>query len=174
MTTAPRSVPLGTAADELGVTPARVRALLASGALTAGPDGGVAAEQLADLVRRGTVRSADLAAVEGALDRALRRRLPALLEEVLAPALRAVRDEVAAGLGPLSGEVATAIADVEVTTRQLAEAQDAVRTLRASLTAERERSAGLERRVASLSTALEQQPTGLFRRRRRAAVPAPV
>jgi hypothetical protein len=166
-------VPLSTAADELGVTPARVRALVASGALPTGPDGGVAADALADLVRRGTVRSADLAAVEGALDRALRRRLPALLEETLLPALGAVRDEVAAGLGPLTDEVATAIADVEVTTRQLAEAQESVRSLRAQLSAERERSAALERRVASLSAALEQQPSGLFRRRR-AVVPASV
>jgi hypothetical protein len=60
-----------------------------------------------------------------------------------------------------------------VTTRQLAEAQESVRALRAQLSAERERSAALERRVASLSAALEQQPSGLFRRRR-AVVPASV
>ena len=142
------------AADELGVAPARVRALLAAGALTVAGDG-VQAEGVADLVKRGTLRSADVAAVESALDRALKRRLPGLLGETLAPAL-----------APLSGEVALALADVEITTRELAEAREATRVLQAQLTTERERVAVLERQVALL-----QEPSGFFRRRR-SAVPA--
>ena len=142
------------AADELGVAPARVRALLAAGALTASGDG-VHATSVADLVRRGTLRSVDVAAVEGALDRALRRRLPGLLGDALTPAL-----------APLSGEVALALADVEVTTRELAEAREAGRVLQAELTAAQERVALLERQVAVL-----QEPAGFFRRRR-SALPA--
>lgn len=150
MTTLPLSVPA--AADELGVTPSRVRSLIACGALTASGDG-VDPAGVAELTRRGTVRSADVAAFEGAVDRALRRRLPALLGEALVPAL-----------APLSGEVALAFADVEVTTRELAEAREAGRVLQAELVAARERVALLERQVAAL-----QEPVGLFRRRRSAA-----
>jgi hypothetical protein len=130
------------AADELGVAPARVRSLLASGALT--PSGGDAARvltrEVADLRRRGAVRSVDVAAVEGALDRALRRRLPLLLEQALQP---------------LSSEVATTMADVEASARQLAAAEERARVAEQALAVTR----------AEL-TALQARPTGMFRRRR--------
>jgi len=143
------------AADELGVAPARVRALLARGALTAAPgDAGVPAAEVADLVKRGVLRAVDATAVEAALDRALRRRLPALLEGSLAP---------------LAGEVATALADVEVSTRELARVEERAAGAEAALAAAHERAAGLEAQVRVLSAqvaALQAQPVGLFRRRR--------
>ncbi|MCW2601319.1 MAG: hypothetical protein JWM02_3148 [Frankiales bacterium] len=130
------------AADELGVTPARIRALLASGALKAARGHGtrIAARDVEELLRRGAVRSLDVAAIEGALDRVLRRRLPAMLEEALTP---------------LSTEVATTLADVEVSTRELAEALERARVAEAALTA-----AHVE------LAALQTRPAGLFRRRR--------
>ena len=148
------------AADELGVAPARIRSLLASGALQALPgDGGqVSAEQVADLVGRGTVRALDVAAVEGALDRALRRRLPGLLDAGLEYALE-----------PLSGEVALALADVEITTAHLGAAErraelaeDALDDARAQVHALRKQVAQLEEQLDVLAA----RPVGLFRRRR--------
>jgi hypothetical protein len=127
------------AADELGVAPARVRAMMANGALT-GSAGEVLASEVAELKRRGVVRSVDVAAVEGALDRALRRRLPQLLEQALQP---------------LSSEVATTMADVEASARQLAAAEERARVAEMALAATRAELAELQAR-----------PAGLFRRRR--------
>jgi len=139
------------AADQLGVAAARIRALLASGALQPATDGLVAAADVAELSRRGTLRSLDVAAVEGAVDRALRRRLPTLLGDGLDAALQ-----------PLAGEVATALADVEISTQQLVEEQERTRTAEAALAQARARVVELEQRVAALTT----RPAGLFRRRR--------
>ena len=150
-----RILTVSEAADRLGVAPARVRALQASGALQPVPGhaSSVAAEDVDGLVRRGVVRALDVAAVEGALDRALRRRLPDLLAERLAP---------------LQGEVATALADVELTTARAYEAEARARAADEQLAAARARIEELEHRVV----ALQVQPTGLFRRRRPAVAPA--
>jgi hypothetical protein len=152
----PRILTLTQAADELGVAPARVRALLASGALhpVPGHASSVDAAEVQQLVKRNVVRSVDVAAVEGALDRALRRRLPEVLAERLDGALT-----------PLSNELATALADVELSTQRVAQAEERARAAEQELTAARARIADLEQRVVALQT----QPTGLFRRRR----PAP-
>lgn len=149
-----RILTVSEAADLLGVAPARVRALQAGGALSPVPGHAtnVAAADVDALVRRGTVRALDLAAVEGALDRALRRRLPDLLAERLAP---------------LQGEVATALADVELTTTRALEAEARARAAEEQLAAARTRIEQLEQRVVAL-----QLPTGLFRRRRATAAPA--
>ena len=149
------------AADELGVAPARVRALLSRGALTPAPGDGttVLAADVAELSKRGTVRAVDATAVEAAVDRALRRRLPGLLE---------------GGLAPVAGEVATALADVEASTRELAAAEERSRAAEAALAAAETRIAGLDRQVRVLTAqvvALQSQPVGLFRRRR---TPGPV
>jgi len=152
---------IGEAADELGVTPARIRSLLASGALQppAGDEGGeVCREQVVELAQRGTVRALDLAAVEGALDRALRRRLPGLLDEGLDLALQ-----------PLSTEVATAFADVEITTQHLGVAERRAEIAEDALDAARLRVQELEAQVAELQgelAVLAARPLGLFRRRR--------
>ena len=169
MDTAQLSVPQ--AADELGVAPARVRALLSSGALRPAPDApdAVLAEDAAALLRRGAVRAVDVAAVEGALDRALRRRLPALLDAGVAAALDA---PLRAALEPLSGEVATALADVEISTQRLLEAERRAELSEAATTIARGQVAALEAQVAELEqqvAALQAQPVGLFRRRRRVA-----
>lgn len=162
------------AADELGVAPARVRSLVVSGALPSLGSNLVSAEAVTELVRRGTLRSLDVAAVESALDRALRRRLPPLLEGALAP---------------LSGEVATALVDVEVSTRELAEAEQralraeaALGQVRAELDATREElrasaealTEAHEERVALRAelAVLQAKPAGMFRRRRQAGSPA--
>ncbi|MCW2614788.1 MAG: hypothetical protein JWN08_1782, partial [Frankiales bacterium] len=50
---APRTLTVAEAADELGVAPARIRTLLASGALEAAADGQVLAAGVAGLARRG-------------------------------------------------------------------------------------------------------------------------
>ena len=112
---APAVLTVAEAADELGVAPGRVRALLSRGALQPAPGDGAAllAADVADLLKRGLVRAVDATAVEAAVDRALRRRLPALLE---------------GGLAPLASEVATALADVEVSSRQLAAAEEQIRS----------------------------------------------
>lgn len=161
------------AADELGVAPARVRSLVASGAVPSLGSNLVSAEAVAELVRRGTLRSLDVAAVESALDRALRRRLPPLLD---------------GALGPLSGEVATALADVEVGTRELAGAEQraaaaeaSLRQVRAELgttrdelrvSAEALSEAHVERAGLRAELAvLQAKPAGLFRRRRQAGSP---
>lgn len=156
MPTSPRTLTLTEAADELGVAPARVRALLASGALAPVPGhaSSVAAADVEALVRRGVVRSIDIAAVEGALDRALRRRLPELLEDRLGTALT-----------PVADEVATALADVELSAARVATAEERARVAQESLEQAQERVVALEARVA----ALEAQPVGLFRRRRSVA-----
>ena len=110
---------------------------------------------MADLVERGVVRAVDATAVESAVDRAFRQRLPALLE---------------AGLAPLVTEVATALADVDVSSRLLAAAEERVRTAEAALATYQTRTAGLDRQVQVLTAqvvALRSQPVGLFRRRRR-------
>ena len=157
---APAVLTVAEAADELGVAPARVRALLSKGALQPGPGDGTTllAADVADLARRGVVRAVDATAVEAAVDRALRRRLPALLE---------------GGLAPLATEVATALADVEVSSRQLAAAEERARTAEAALAAATDRAAGLDRQVRVLTAqvvALQSQPVGLFRRRRSTGV----
>jgi hypothetical protein len=156
MTATARTLTLTEAADELGVAPARVRALLGSGALqpAAGHVSSVAAADVQALIRRGVVRSLDVAAVEGALDRALRRRLPELLAERLDRALT-----------PVADEVATALADVELSTEQVATAEQRARAAEESLAQAQERVIALEARIA----ALEAQPVGLFRRRRSVA-----
>lgn len=155
MSASPRILTLTQAADELGVAPARVRALLASGALNTVPGhtSSVDAADVQQLVKRGVVRSVDVAAVEGAVDRALRRRLPDLLA-----------DQLDTALTPLSGEVATALADVELATEHVVAAEERARAAEEELTAARARIAELEHRVV----ALQMQPTGLFRRRRTA------
>lgn len=151
-----RTLTVTEAADELGVAPARVRALLASGALEPVPGhaSSVAAADVDALVRRGVVRSLDVAAVEGALDRALRRRLPELLEERLASAL-----------SPVADEVAVALADVDAGAARVALAEERARSAEAALAQAQERAVALEARLA----ALEAQPVGLFRRRRAVA-----
>ena len=154
------SLSISEAADELGVAPARIRALLASGALQAlpGEGGQVQAEQVAELVERGTVRALDVAAVEGALDRALRRRLPGLLDAGLEYALQ-----------PLSDEVAVAIADVEVTTQHLGVAERRAEIAEDELDDARAQVYALQRQVAQLEeqvAVLSARPVGLFRRRR--------
>lgn len=156
MTAQPRTLTLTEAADLLGVAPARVRALLASGALSPVPGHAstVAAADVEALVRRGVVRSLDVAAVEGALDRALRRRLPELLQA-----------RIDAALTPVAGEVATALADVELSAAAVATAEERARAAEAALTEAQERVVALEARLA----ALEAQPVGLFRRRRSVA-----
>ena len=149
-----RILTIAEAADALGVAPARVRALLASGALDAVPGhtSSVAAAAIEALQKRGVVRAVDIAAVEGALDRAIRRRLPELLEVTLRP---------------LADEVATAFADVEAGSALVARAEERTRAVEAQLTAAHQRIAELEQRVVVL-----QMPTGLFRRRRSAVAPA--
>ena len=156
MTAQPRLLTLAEAADELGVAPARVRALLASGSLDAvpGSPGTVRAADVEALARRGTVRAVDVAAVEGALDRALRRRLPDLLTERLE-----------AALAPVAGEVATAVADVELSAVRAEQAEDRARRAEEELARAQARIAALEQRVV----ALQVRPSGLFRRRRAAA-----
>jgi len=153
--TSPRILTVTEAADRLGVAPARIRALLTSGALhpVAGHASSVSAAEVDDLARRGVLRSVDVAAVEGALDRALRRRLP----EQLAPAL-----------APLADEVATALADVELSTQRVAAAEERARAAEEKLASAEQRVIDLERRVVEL----QLQPTGLFRRRRTAVAPA--
>ncbi|HVM26941.1 MAG TPA: hypothetical protein VM433_04620 [Mycobacteriales bacterium] len=159
MPDSPRILTLAQAADELGVAPARVRALVASGALdvVAGHPGSVLATDVHELTRRGAVRSVDIAAVEGALDRALRRRLPDVLAERLD-----------AALAPLAGEVATAFADVELSTQRVEQAEERARVAEQELARAQDRIAALEQRVV----ALQMQPTGLFRRRRTSVAPA--
>ena len=147
------------AADELGVAPARIRSLLASGALQAlpGQDGEVSCDELDELARRGTLRALDVAAVEGALDRALRRRLPGLLDTGLELALQ-----------PLAGEVATAIADVEITTEHLGVAERRAAVAEGALEAARLRVQQLEADVAQLQgqvAVLSARPAWPFRRR---------
>lgn len=85
-------------------------------------------------------------AVERALAKALERTLPGLLERAL---------------GPVQGEVAVALADVEASTRELLAAQEATRVAQAQLESARERIALLERQLAAVAA----QPAGLFRRR---------
>lgn len=157
MSSTPRILTLAQAADELGVAPARVRALLASGALEPVPGhlNSVAAADIEALVRRGVVRSIDIASVEGALDRALRRRLPELLE-----------DRLEAALSPLADEVAMTFADVELSTQRVTEAEERAKAAEDALATARERVLALEQRV----TALQERPAGLFRRRRAAGV----
>lgn len=154
--TSARTLTLAEAADVLGVAPARVRALLASGALQPAPGhtSSIPAGDVDALVRRGVVRSLDVAAVEGALDRALRRRLPELLE-----------DRLGAALNPVADEVATALADVELSATRVATAEQQTRAAETSLAQAQERVVALESRIA----ALEAQPVGLFRRRRSVA-----
>jgi len=144
-------------ADRIGVAPARVRALIASGILRTSPDDltAVRAAEVAELTRRGVVRSVDVAAVEGAVDRALRRRLPALLEAALHD-----------GLEPLSREVATALADVELSVEQRAAAEERARAAEAALSQARAEVTDLRQQVVALAA----QPRGLFRRRRSAGV----
>jgi chemotaxis protein histidine kinase CheA len=157
--TSPRILTLAQAADELGVAPARVRALLANGALQPVPGhaSSVAATDVDDLARRNVVRSVDVAAVEGALDRALRRRLPEVLAERLD-----------AAMAPVAGELATALADVEQSTQRVAQAEERARTAEEALAAAETRVAELQQRVVEL----QMQPTGLFRRRRAAVATA--
>lgn len=156
MTTSAPALTISEAADELGVAPARIRALIASGSLSAvpGEPGLVSATETAELVRRGVLRSVDVAAVEGAVDRALRRRLPGLLDLALTTALR-----------PVADELALAVADIDISTRQAAEAQARATAAEQSLGAARARVAALEARLA----ALQARPVGLFRRRREVA-----
>lgn len=144
-------------ADRIGVAPARVRALIASGILRTSPDDltAVPAAEVAELTRRGVVRSVDVAAVEGAVDRALRRRLPALLEAALHD-----------GLEPLSHEIATALADVELSVEQRAAAEERARAAEAALSQARAELMDLRQQVVALAA----QPSGLFRRRRSAGV----
>lgn len=151
---APRTLTVAEAADELGVAPARIRTLLASGALEAAADGQVLAAGVEGLARRGVVRSLDVAAVEGALDRALRRRLPELVGAQLQTAL-----------APLAGELATALADVELSTSRLTTSEARATAAEQALAASQSRVAELEAQVA----ALQAQPVGLFRRRRTVA-----
>lgn len=162
------------AADELGVAPARVRSLVASGALPSLGSNLVEAEGVAELVRRGTLRSVDVTAVESALDRALKRRLPQLLEGALVP---------------VATEVATALADVEISTRQLVEAEhrastaevalaqtrDELSASRAELSALQEELAASRSELAAVRAELavaQERPAGLFRRRRASGSPA--
>lgn len=162
------------AADELGVAPARVRSLVSSGAVPSLGSNLVSAEAVAELVRRGTLRSLDVAAVESALDRALRRRVPVLLD---------------GALQPLSGEVATALADVQVSTRELAEAEQRAAAAEASLRQVREELGATRDELCASAEALaearaeqaglraelavlQSKPGGLFRRRRQAGSPA--
>lgn len=162
------------AADELGVAPARVRSLVASGALPSLGSNLVEAEGVAELARRGTLRSIDVAAVESALDRALKRRLPLVLS---------------AALAPVATEVATALADVEISTRQLTEAEhrassaeEALARTRDELSASRAVVATLEDALAASRSELavvraelavaQERPAGLFRRRRSSGSPA--
>ncbi len=152
-----RTITVAETADQIGVAPSRVRALIASGVLSTSaqePDS-VPVAEVAELTRRGVVRAVDVAAVEGAVDRALRRRLPALLEAGLG-----------AGLAPLSREVATALADVELSVEQLAAAHERARAAEAALSEARAEVADLRGQLVSLAA----QPTGLFRRRRSNAV----
>jgi hypothetical protein len=153
--TAPRILTVPEAADELGVAPARVRALLSSGALQPAPGhaSSVVAADVEQLARRGVLRSLDVAAVEGALDRALRRRLP----ELLGPALN-----------PVADEVATALADVEMAAARVSAAEERARVAEAQLADAQARIHTLEERVVEL----QLRPTGLFRRRRAAVAPA--
>lgn len=152
MTTAPRILTVPEAADELGVAPARVRALLGSGALQPAPGhaSSVLASDVAELSRRGVLRSLDVAAVEGALDRALRRRLP---------------EQLTAALEPVSDELATALADVDAAAARVSAAEERARAAEEQLASAQLRVEQLERRVVEL----QLRPTGLFRRRR--AVP---
>jgi hypothetical protein len=152
MTSTARTLTLTEAADELGVSPARVRALLSSGALQPAPGhtSSIAAADVDALVKKGVLRSLDVAAVEGALDRALRRRLPDLLD---------------AALAPMTDEVAAAMADVDAGSGRVAAAEERARVAENALTEAQERAVALEARIA----ALEAQPVGLFRRRRSVA-----
>lgn len=156
MTATARTLTLAEAADVLGVAPARVRALIASGALPPAPghSSSVVAADVDALVRRGVLRSLDVAAVEGALDRALRRRLPDLLA-----------DRLDSALAPVAGEVATALADVELGAARVATAEEQARVAQLSLVQAQQQVVALEARIA----ALEAQPVGLFRRRRSVA-----
>ena len=156
MSSTARTLTLTEAADELGVSPSRVRALLTSGALQPAPGhtSSVAAADVDALVKKGVLRSLDVAAVEGALDRALRRRLPELLEARLDAALT-----------PMTSEVATAFADVDASSARVAAAEERARVAETSLAEAQERAVALEARIA----ALEAQPVGLFRRRRSVA-----
>lgn len=151
---APRTLTVVEAADELGVAPARIRTLLASGALEAAAEGRVLAAAVEDLARRGVVRSMDVAAVEGALDRALRRRLPEL-----------VSGQLQTALAPLAGELATAFADVELSSSRVTAADARAASAEQALATSERRVAELEAQVS----ALQAQPVGLFRRRRTVA-----
>jgi hypothetical protein len=155
--TSPRILTAAQAADELGIAPARVRALVASGALQPVPGhvSSVAASDVEALTRKGVVRSLDVAAVEGALDRALRRRLPDLLGSHLETALR-----------PVTDELATTMADVELSTQRVTEAQERARIAEEALAAAQQRVTELEAQVA----VLQARPAGLFRRRRSTGV----
>lgn len=157
MATTPRTLTVAQAADQLGVAPARIRALVAGGALPTTGDGVLPAAEVEGLARRGVVRSLDVAAVEGALDRALRRRLPDLLGSRLEQAL-----------APLAGEVATALLDVESSSARIAAAEQRAAAAEQALAAAGQQVLDLEARLA----ALQAQPVGLFRRRRRSAVTA--
>jgi hypothetical protein len=161
--TPPRILTLAQAADELGVAPARVRALLASGALQPAPghQSSVVAADVEQLVRRGVVRSVDVAAVEGAMDRALRRRLPSLLADALGARLDTA-------LAPLADEVATALVDVELSTARITRAEERAGAAERALAEARARVAELEQQVAALAA----RPPGLFRRRRSAVAAA--
>ena len=156
MPTTPRILTVSQAADELGVAPARIRALLASGALRSVPDqeGSVSSVDIDALARRGVVRAVDVAAVEGALDRALRRRLPEIVSGRLEQAL-----------SPLASELATAFADVELGSVRLAAAEERARSAEQALSRAQERIRVLEATTAALAA----QPSGLFRRRRSVA-----
>lgn len=150
------------AADKLGVAPARVRALIENGALVALPGEvpTLAAADVAELTRRGSVRAVDVAAVESALDRALKRRLPVLLENGLATAL-----------SPLADEVSAARAAAVLAAEQVLEAESVTAAVVADLSVARARIVELDAQVHALAA----KPVGLFRRRRvvvSAALPA--
>lgn len=191
-------LPVGEAAERLGITPARVRALVARGLLTDAGHGTVSVRQVDDLADRDVVRSLDAAAVEGVLDKALRRRLPAVVATGLAAALdeafqRALgpvlTEGLAAGLVPVAREMATALADIELSTEQRVTAAlraqaaeqraDAVQqeadTVAAELGEAQEHIAWLEQELAVLrqqNTALRTRRTGLLRRRQVEISPA--
>lgn len=145
------------AADELGLTPARLRRLVDAGALPAvsGPDEPLLVPRAAvgELRRRGTVRAVDVAAVESAMDRVLRRRLDPALDSLTAP-LVAANDDARHALAEQAALRAAAEARAARAETALAAARDQVETLTARV------------------KVLEAQPVGLFRRRRRLSAPA--